>query len=165
MRSTVNGAVRRATARAASTRPRASTATALAATSASGAAPHPMVPAASTARLEGMRSEAMRRRKRAEEHKLTLNSSVDFSRVKSSNALQMFQNSYKSPRLCASAGNIKPRAHSTAVFRLTRVMESSMADEKVVVTNALVQKMVWREVQGSDRQFPRRRRGAGAPVD
>ena len=119
-RSIANTAARQAMALAATIPPRRSTATALAATSASGAAPHPMVPAASTARLESMRSEAMRRRKRAEEHKLTLNSSVDYSRVKSSNALQMFQNSYKSPRLCASAGNIKPRAHSTVVFRLNR---------------------------------------------
>ena len=57
MRSIANTAARRATARDATIRPRRSIATALAATSASGAAPPPTAPAATTARPGSMRSE------------------------------------------------------------------------------------------------------------
>ena len=57
MRSTVNGAARRAMARAAIIRPRKSIATALAATSASGAAQPPTVAAAFTAQPVCTRSE------------------------------------------------------------------------------------------------------------
>ena len=58
-RSTANGAVLQVMVRGASTRPRASTATAPAPTSASGAVPPPTAPAASTARPASMRSKKM----------------------------------------------------------------------------------------------------------
>jgi len=56
-RSIANTAARQATARAATIHPRRSTATAPAATSASGAAPPPTAPAVTTARPASMRSD------------------------------------------------------------------------------------------------------------
>ena len=56
-RSIASGAVRQAMALAATIHPRRSTATALAATSASGAAPPPTAPAATTARPASMRNK------------------------------------------------------------------------------------------------------------
>ena len=66
-RSIVNTAARQAMALAATIHPRRSTATALAATNASGAAPPPTAPAASTARPASMRSKHVRRKRKDED--------------------------------------------------------------------------------------------------